>query len=167
MSCEEGACLQQICFEGETGCFDATTRGLCNADGTAYDEGEPCPDGNRCSRGFCIDPCDEARGMVSYDGCRFFAVDLPQIGEVNVRQDEHPFAVVLSNPSEVAGRVTVTRSGEQIVDMVASQVVTYTSLAGSTSATANSFKTDANGRRTNLSGAIDGIEIPAGGMVSL
>jgi hypothetical protein len=167
MSCEDGACLEQICFEGETGCFDASTRGLCNADGTAYDEGEACPEGNRCSRGFCIDPCDEARGMVSYDGCRFFAVDLPQIGEVNVRQDEHPFAVVLSNPSEFPGRVTVTRSGEQIVDMVASQVVTYTSLAGTTSATANSFKTDANGRRTNLSGAIDGIEIPAGGMVTL
>ena len=168
MTCEEGACQVRICVDDEVGCFDATTRGVCNEDGTGFEAGEPCPEGNRCARGFCVDPCDEARGMVSYDGCRFFAVDLPQIGEVNVRQDTHPFAVVLANPSEVPGRVTVTRSGEQVVAMVASQEVTYTSGLGQVQrATVNSFKVDANGRRTNLRGDLDGVEIPAGGMVSL
>ena len=168
LTCQDGACLEQICVDEDLGCFDATTRGICNEDGTGWDAGEPCPEGNRCSRGYCVDPCDEARGMVSYDGCRFFAVDLPQIGEVNVRQDTHPFAVVLANPSEVPGRVTITRSGDQVVDMVASTEVTYTSgLGGVQRATVNSFKVDANGRRTNLNGALDGVEIPAGGMVSL
>ena len=59
--------------------------------------------------------------------------------------------------------MTVTRSGEQVVEMVASQEVTYTSGLGQVQrATVNLFKVDANGRRTNLRGDLDGVEIPAG-----
>jgi hypothetical protein len=166
--CEDGACQERICVEGEEGCFDEDTRGVCNADGLAFIEGEDCPASHRCERGFCIDPCEAARSATSYDGCRFFAVDLPQIGEANRRQDTHPFAVVLANATEVEGTITVSTRGEAVVEMVASQEVVFTSQLGQQlRETVFSYVSDANGRRRNISGRAESIVLPPGGMATI
>ena len=43
MTCEEGACQVRVCVDDEVGCFDATTRGVCNEDGTGFEAVSPAP----------------------------------------------------------------------------------------------------------------------------
>jgi hypothetical protein len=154
---DDGECETLLCIPGGRGCVDQTTIGICSADGRSWEPQEDCPGGSWCRSGACVSACDSARARSSYDGCEFFAVDLPQIGEPQRRQDQHPFAVVLANPQTYPVTVSVTEAGEQLVQAVASAQPT-----GST--TVYSEVQDARGAATHIDGPIDEVTIPAGGL---
>jgi hypothetical protein len=152
-----GECETLLCIPGGRGCVDDSTIGICSADGRAWEPEEDCPVGSWCRSGRCVSACESARARSSYDGCDFFAVDLPQIGEAQRRQDQHPFAVVLANPQDYPVTVSVTAAGEQTVEAVASAQPT-----GST--TVYSEVQTAQGAATHIDGPIDEVSIPAGGL---
>ncbi|MEE2836068.1 MAG: IgGFc-binding protein [Myxococcota bacterium] len=163
---DDGACQAMECVPNSTGCVDDRTIGRCNDDGTALEPTETCPDGTACSGGSCTDLCSQARSRQSYDGCVFFAVDLPNSKEAEIYTD--PYAVSLANPHEFEVTVRVTASGGRVVPAASNvQVPGATGIIGGQRrgyTTVNSYVADAQGSRDVVSGPIDGIAIPAGGV---
>ncbi len=154
---DDGQCQRMRCQPRNRGCSDERTPAVCSDDGMTWVNGEPCPPAHRCTgSGRCVAACDEARARQSYDGCEFFAVDLPQIGEASRRQDEHPYAVVIANPHNEAVHVSGTRQGDETFDLIASQDVGGTMVYSEVRNLA--------GEAQRVSGAFDRIVVPPQGV---
>ena len=160
----DGECEAMECLPNSTGCVDDRTIGRCNEDGTELEPTETCPDGTSCSGGSCIDLCIQARSRQSYDGCTFFAVDLPNSSDMHT----DPFAVSLANPHEFEVTIRITQSGGRVVDaqsnvrVPGADGVVNGQRAGFT--TVNSYVANAQGNRRVIEGPIDGLTVPAGGI---
>jgi len=164
----DGDCQAMECVPGSTGCVDDRTIGMCNEDGTAMEPTETCPDGTACSGGSCSDLCTQARSRQSYDGCVFFAVDLPQTQSGDIYTD--PYAVSLANPHDFEVTVRITGAGDRVVS--AQSNVRVPGLSGINTLTGermgatvvNSYVEDSAGTRRTINGPVDGVALPAGGM---
>ncbi len=154
----EGRCEPTICRPESTGCIDDRTIGRCNEEGSNWVPEATCESGTICDNGRCKDACDMARQRSSYDGCTFFAVDLPQIGEAERRQDQHPFAVVLANTQSYGVRVTIDYADGSIAQAAGPTVV-----PGGDVSVASQVET-ADGEVRDASGSVEGVEIPPQGI---
>ena len=153
----DGICQRMRCQPRNRGCADERTPATCSDDGMEWVADEACPPAHRCTgSGRCVSACEEARARQSYDGCEFFAVDLPQIGEASRRQDQHPYAVVIANPHDEPVHVSGTRSGDQAVELVASQDVG--------GITVYSDVRNVRGEVQRVSGTFERIEVPPQGV---
>ncbi|MBF94598.1 MAG: hypothetical protein CMH58_05490 [Myxococcales bacterium] len=171
-SCQDGGCIQDEgrCVPGETTCLDEETIGRCDDSGENWQQESTCPADSRCQQGRCISPCDRARDNRSYQGCAFYAVDLPQVSG-DADQDQHPFAVVIANPQEDPLEVTVTGQLGGVVELVEQQTVVESlrSAQGGVPRreTVYSEVHDADGSIERIRGSARGIEVPPRGLATL
>ncbi|MEC9072897.1 MAG: IgGFc-binding protein, partial [Myxococcota bacterium] len=127
--CKEGTCISQLCPPGMSICKNFVQLQVCNADGTAWVDGELCPPGGACDNGQCLSPCEVNIKDGSYLGCEFWALDLDNIEDaefqevgivVSVPTDTSPTDVVITNtstgqvltPSELGVTSTFVPAGE-------------------------------------------------------
>gem|GEM_PF-6384721 len=170
--CSEGNCRRTLCSAGRVSCIDDTRFGTCSEDELGFTEITECPSGESCSGGVCVPACDLARERSSYDGCTFFAVDLPNYSDSQRVQANHPYAVVLANPNLYEVQVTVTERGEndedRVVELVASQQVrNIGGRGGAPSQTVYSESRSAGGRQLRLRGEARNLVLPAGGQLTM
>ena len=171
-TCQDGGCVREPgrCDPGETTCIDSETVGRCDESGEDWTAEERCPEDSLCQQGRCISPCDRARDNRSYQGCAFYAVDLPQVSG-DGDQDQHPFAVVIANPQDEPLEVTVTEQLGRVVDLVEQQTVVESLRAAHGGVprreTVYSEVHDENGAIERIRGPARGIEVPARGLATL
>ena len=161
------------CEPGHLQCANDRVVEACGSNGSSYSEVETCADTAFCSDGSCLTYCDSAELRSSYDGCRFFAVDLPQFTTDIVAQgvSDHPFAVVIANPhDETPTHITITDHTRAPVELIAEQtVVDYREGSGGSpprTTIVYSEIRDAQGVVTRISGAADAVELSPGGMAT-
>lgn len=103
--CQNGECINVICYPGTLRCLDDTTLQKCSSDGSKWDVFEICSKdkGEVCSDNRCVNACQEAMSTKSYIGCEYWAVHLrnaPQelMGDPNVQaSDTAIWGVAISN----------------------------------------------------------------------
>jgi len=124
-------CVPPMCFPGQIQCKDSNTAQTCGATGSWVDM--PCPNGNECQAGVCVDECADAVAAKSYFGCDYWtaiqdnSVDplfkggtMSGQGALSAISD---FAFVVTNRSVGPAQVTVTRWFGGAVQTVASVTV--------------------------------------------
>jgi len=114
-SAEGQVCLANrgclACFPDQFSCggdgFDVQR---CRGDGSAADTITRCdPEiGEICAAGACVNACQRAAEVKSYEGCDYWAVDLDNAVVSNQESAAaQQFAIVVSNPLELPATVTV------------------------------------------------------------
>jgi len=106
---ESRGCL--VCIPDALGCSGADIV-RCNSRGSGYlpDPVRRCDaaKGEVCSNQICVNACDLSRRNRSYVGCEYWAVDLDNAVVTRGNAAAQQFALVLSNPSALSARVTVS-----------------------------------------------------------
>ena len=123
--CLNGACGTQRCVVGTLSCLSPEQVATCNADGTAYEDPQPCPDSTLCENGSCKSICDLGGKGPSYIGCEYWTVDLDQYSDpfTNPMPDEVPHAVVISNPGPAPATISFIPRGQGVTVNVPDPVV--------------------------------------------
>jgi len=113
---DEQVCIEEprvgcaVCRPGELGCFEGQ-RAECNDQGTGWNQIEACnAPGEACRAGRCENLCENALDERSYLGCEFYAVDLDNFFGTDGNAAAQQYAVVVSNPGQVATSVTIDRN---------------------------------------------------------
>ena len=110
---EIGTCAQdEICVQGDCmACYPGTQQcnvfigQVCSIDGYWQDVVDCGAEGKNCFAGSCVSPCLKDPKFLSHSGCDYWAVDLDNHHEAQ----DSPYAIIVSNLSEKAANVTITR----------------------------------------------------------
>ena len=104
--CYQGSCLE--CFPGQGKC-EGQDAYQCAQDGKSWEFAKKCSAGESCIGGVCQGLCTGDIKFNTNVGCDYWAVDLDNVdgdafsdGAANAQ-----FAIVVSNPSDVAADITV------------------------------------------------------------
>lgn len=101
--CSDGKCMN--CYPSQRRCGEAGLAEECNADGQWQFKQDCNSEGLSCLLGTCVSPCVRDPKSKSNSGCDYWAIDLDN----HYAAQNGPFAVIISNLSEVRATVTVTR----------------------------------------------------------
>jgi hypothetical protein len=93
--CVGDACVEKFCDPGVKVCDGDEAYAVCNGDGTDYMAPVDCAFGELCNVGECVAACQLVEDTNSSEGCEFWAVDLPNHGNMN----NFAMAVAVGNPS--------------------------------------------------------------------
>ncbi|MCA9691454.1 MAG: IgGFc-binding protein [Nannocystaceae bacterium] len=93
--CIGDACVDKFCTPGVTVCSGQEAYQTCNMDGTGYEAPVDCAFGELCQAGACVPACDVVAEANSSEGCEFWSIDMPNIGN----QSGYVYAVAVGNPS--------------------------------------------------------------------
>lgn len=112
-------CVQFKCTPNEKACFDAASVRQCNADGTGWlpestflEECDFLGSGETCVNAQCVTPCELAVATNSYQGCEYWAVDLPNGSDDGgpLGSSNPQFSVVVANTSgRFPAKITITQ----------------------------------------------------------
>jgi hypothetical protein len=120
--CEDGQCIEpeMPCLEGTRECLSLNEVGLCQ-NGEVIAETQ-CSDDQACVRGTCLSlECAQAESQLSYLGCDYLVVDLPnqafaQSGGSTV---DAPLGLVIGNPSvNQSAQVSLFSSENQLASLI-------------------------------------------------
>ena len=104
--CYQGSCLE--CFPGQGKC-EGQDAYQCAADGKNWEFSKKCSAGESCIGGVCQGLCTGDIKFNTNVGCDYWAVDLDNVDGDGVTDGaaNAQFAIVVSNPSDVAADITV------------------------------------------------------------
>ncbi|MCX7943485.1 MAG: IgGFc-binding protein [Deltaproteobacteria bacterium] len=76
--CQNGICINVICYPGSFKCLDNKTLQKCSYDGSMWENYQTCDNnkGEVCVNNRCVNACAEAMNTKSYIGCEYWAVHL-------------------------------------------------------------------------------------------
>jgi hypothetical protein len=114
---DDGVCFNGGCFPNPQGCSPGSgicvtraERAICQ--GNEWVEAESCVGGDICIDGQCENAaCAQAEAELSYLGCEYLAVELPNSAFVpqGGTTPESPVGVVVANPStDASAKITIT-----------------------------------------------------------
>jgi len=79
----------------------------CSADGATMSVLESCSEG--CSRGRCVNLCEEAALTSSYFGCEYWPTPM-----LNIVSPRFTFGVAVANPQAIPAEISISRGGSPI-----------------------------------------------------
>jgi hypothetical protein len=175
--CREGECVDVFCVPDRGRCQQKQAQ-RCNEKGTKWVDTKTCGADQQCSRGRCIDRCENAAQKNSYIGCEYWAVELENhlLFEENEEREipkdrTPPFAIVLANTRDYDAEVTVWASPGKYAEAVGSRTVgTDIRRPDVTLQTVHSELVDQQGNRLikdPISGPIKNVPLPSDSLLTL